>query len=108
MRLLRGFALGWAIVLLAVSSASALPVPALSMSISDGSTTKAWGASGSPNLDGTYAYGSHLTAPQWDIQWNATVDPDPSVVANAIVTNLTAVTNTYTIIASFPLSSALG
>jgi hypothetical protein len=75
------------------------------MYVTDGSDTKAWNSPGAQNSDGTYQYaGARTHDANWLLSWNYNVDPDPAVNGVFSITNTLGVTNSYTVIVTFPLS----
>lgn len=95
-----------AVTVLTAFSASAFAVPQLQMYVSDGTETASWGANGT-EVDGLFYYSNTRNDPTWSYTWNVIVDPDPTVTANALITNITGVTNTYTVEVVFPLPEAV-
>ena len=92
-----------------LSANSTLAAPMLDLQVEWNTGT--WNPAGP--LAGTgsgpvYNYaGSHTTS-AWKLDWNINADPDPFVNANLVITNNSAVTQTFTTIVVLPISPALG
>lgn len=61
------------------------------------------------NGDGSFNYNGSLLGPDnaWSLTWDCDVDADPFVIANIVVTNNTAATQTFSLLMNLPISPAL-
>jgi hypothetical protein len=61
------------------------------------------------NKNGTFSYfGSTKNTPgqpKWNLGWSMTVNPDPFVIANIVVTNNSALTQTFTLTVTLPIGA---
>ncbi len=82
---------------------STYPDLSVMMQVEGGNT---WNGSpqGEANGNGTYSFVGQQTTSGWTVDWNMTVDPDPLINAGLVVTNNTALTQTYTLIATLPIA----
>lgn len=63
--------------------------------------------SASGNGDGSFTYLGELVNTGWSLSWDCTVDPDPFVTANIVVTNNMAVTQTFSLLMVLPIAPAI-
>lgn len=93
----------------AVADTNVIPNLSVSLTSSDTGTTEfnpadfgnEW-----QNANGTFGFsGSKNSANNWNLGWSMVVNPDPFVIANFVVTNNTAATQTYTIQVLLPYTA---
>jgi hypothetical protein len=73
----------------------------------EGASQTWWNPPGVDNGNNTYSYQGTRTASDWRMDWTVLADRDPFVNAVLGVTNLSAVTQTYTMITLLPIAPAL-
>lgn len=108
MRIVSGLAVG---CLLAAVVSPALALPAVQMSFQVGDNNPiVWNppsAGSNPDL-GIYQYrGQRTDEETWKAQWDMTVDPDPFVNANVVVSNLSGVPQTFTFLVLLPIAPTI-
>jgi hypothetical protein len=89
------------------SSAGALPIPAVTVSMQVGENTPSLlapvgVATSDPNQ---FTFDGQQVAAGWTLGWNMTVDVDPFVTSNFSVLNNTAVNQIYTVIVTLPVAA---
>jgi hypothetical protein len=61
------------------------------------------------NKNGTFSYFGSVKntpgEPKWNLGWSMTVNPDPFVIANIVVTNNSAFTQTFTLTVTLPIGA---
>ncbi len=99
-----------------VAAADTDVIPALSMTWGVGSTQSSFLANDAGiavnNKNGTFSYfgskKSAVGAPnKWNLAWSMTVNPDPFVIANIVVTNNSAFTQDFTLTVSLPIGAVV-
>lgn len=96
-----------------VASADTDVIPALSMNWSAGSFSTSFLAQDKGiavnNKNGTFSYFGSMKnqpgTPKWNLGWSMTVNPDPFVIANIVVTNNSAFTQTFTLSVTLPIGA---
>lgn len=93
-------------MVLSATAAQAEIVRPVTFTIDDGSSAISWGAKGTA-LDKGYDVIGGRNEATWQASWDLFVDPDPVINGIISVTNPTAVTQTYTLNVSMPISPQL-
>lgn len=91
-------------MIVAASSARAALIPALNVQVTADSGNWGGNPSGVSAGGDLYNYtGSHNDG-GWTLNWNITVDPDPFINGNVVVTNNTLLTQTFTLNFTLPVA----
>jgi PEP-CTERM motif len=97
-----------ALVVAAPASAAVVtpPTVSFSMSRSDGvNPTVHWSTNTLGEGNGPeYSYINNVANANWNFAWNVTVDPDPIITSSLVVTNNTALIQTFTSTVALPIS----
>ncbi len=87
--------------------------PNLAVSVTSNSGTSVFNPANHGNVWGngnsTFNYVGQKSSPNdWNLGWSMLVNPDPFVIANLVVTNTSAVTQTFILSVLMPLGSPVG
>lgn len=85
-------------------SASAAPIPAISVEVGELGSEQTLAPGGVDNGDGTFDFDGNMIGSNWELEWDMTVDPDPFVSAGFTFTNTDIVTKTFVVSVSLPIA----
>src|SRR5262245_21633947 len=91
-------------------SADTLTPPNIVISVAvNGDTSWVGHPAGQPTAtESEFLYkGAYTNPTNYTVTWDMRANPDPFVIANTVVTNITAVTNIYSVLVTMPIGGAL-
>jgi MYXO-CTERM domain-containing protein len=94
-------------VLAASASADTTVIPNMTLGINGSQYNPAEYGDAWGNPNGTFSFIGQKSNPGYKVAWSMTVNPDPFVIANLVVTNNSAVTQTFSLLVSLPVGAIL-